>query len=71
MTMRQAIKAASEYANQQHYNPSQYNIKATKKGNVWEVYFQRKKEYKPPPGDFFTIYIDETSGSVEQIIHGK
>lgn len=71
MTGKQAVEVASAFAKQKNQDVSQYTSKATKKGALWQVYFQRKSEYKPRPGDFFTVYVDDQSGSAKRIVYGK
>ncbi len=70
MKETEAVELASNFAQQQGYNVSQYNIRPAKKDTQWEIYFQSKIN-KPRPGDFFTVYIDDKSRAVQRIIYGK
>ncbi|RYF30049.1 MAG: hypothetical protein EOO23_06035 [Comamonadaceae bacterium] len=71
MNKTEAAKLASDFALQQGYDVHQYSLRVTKRIGEWEVYFQRKSAAKPQPGDFFSIYVDERSKTVNRIVHGK
>ncbi len=71
MTEEEAVGVASTFARQKGYDTSQYNIRATKRAAQWDIYFQRKSEHKPRPGDFFTVYVDDQSRAVQRIVQGK
>lgn len=72
MEKREVVELASNFAQQRGYDISQYEITAEKIDDEWEVYFQRKSEvYKPRPGDFFTVCIDDKSKSIQQLFEGK
>ncbi len=66
-----AVEMASEFAGREGYDIRQYNVQVKRTSTVWEIRFLRKNEAKPSPGDYFTIYVDERSKSVERIVHGK
>jgi hypothetical protein len=71
MIKNEVIQVASRFAGQQGYDSTQYHVRATKKDHQWEVYFQRRIEHKPSPGDFFTVYINDRSKSVQRMVVGK
>lgn len=66
-----AVEMASEVAEREGYDIRQYNVRIKRTSDGWEIHFLRKSEAKPSPGDFFTIYVDEQSESVQRIVHGK
>lgn len=66
-----AIEMASEVAEREGYDIQQYNVRIKRTSDGWEIHFSRKGGYKPSPGDFVTVYVDEQSESVERIVHGK
>ncbi len=70
MKESEAIEVASGFAAQQGYDVVEYDVKAVKKSGLWELHFRRKDE-KPRPGDFFTIEVDDKSGTARRIFHGK
>lgn len=72
MNETDAAKLAADYAREQGYDPAQYDVRAASKEGEWEIYFERKSaRVRPGPGDFFTVYVDDRSQSVERIVHGK
>lgn len=71
MEEKKAVELAIKFAEQKGYDTRQYNVTAKKTYNDWEIYFYRKMIYKPRPGDFFTVCIDDMSKSVRRIIKGK
>jgi hypothetical protein len=68
MKEKEAIEIASNYAKQQGYDISQYDITAKHEKGEWVVHFKGKK---PVPGNFFTVYIDDKSKVVKQLFRGK
>jgi hypothetical protein len=71
MQKRKAVVLASEFVAQKGYDLSRYEARAAKQGVQWTIQFRRKQADKPSPGDFFTVHIDDESGSVQQLIYGK
>ncbi len=67
----EAVELASSFARQEGYDTGRYRVEAERTGGRWEVHFRRKSEDKPRPGDFFTVHVDDESGSVQRMIHGK
>jgi hypothetical protein len=71
MEKSEAVELASDFARREGYDIGRYNIEAAKKDVRWEIYFQRKSADKPRPGDFFTVYVDDGSSTVQRLIPGK
>ena len=71
MNETEAVELASDFARREGYDPSRYDVEAERQDVRWEIHFRRKSEDKPRPGDFFTVYVDDESGSVQGIVHGK
>lgn len=71
MSETEAIERAANSARREGYDTSRYDVEAEKKDARWEIHFRRKSEDKPRPGDFFTVHVDDESGSVRRILHGK
>jgi hypothetical protein len=69
VTAEQAIDVARDFARGRSYRTAAYDATATKQGAVWRVIFH-PKEPKPRPGDFFSVYIDETTSKV-RLVQGK
>lgn len=65
----EAIKLASQYAQQRGYDILRYDILAKRDGDEWIIHFNTK-EQKPRPGDFFTIGIDSNK-SIKYFFPGK
>lgn len=70
MKESEAVEIASSFARQQGYDTAAYSVRAVRKGELWELHF-RSKDEKPRPGDFFTIQVEDKSGTVRRIVHGK
>lgn len=66
-----ATEMASKVVEREGYEIQQYNVLIKRTSDVWEIHFARKDKYKPSPGDFVTVYIDEQSESVERVVRGK
>lgn len=72
MSEKEVVEIASKSAQQQGYPIEHYTIRAAQHGLEWHILFQRKSDVqKPSPGDFFTVYIDDTTGDVLRIVDGK
>jgi hypothetical protein len=71
MNEAEAVEVASDFAREEGYDIDRYNVEVEKAEGRWEVHFRRKSQDKPRPGDFFTVHVDEESGSVTRAIHGK
>ncbi|HEX6709752.1 MAG TPA: hypothetical protein VF068_05415 [Rubrobacter sp.] len=71
MSETEAVEVAADYARREGYDTGRYDVEAEKQDVRWEIHFQRKGEDKPRPGDFFTVHVDDVSGSVQRIVHGK
>lgn len=71
MTKMSAIQLAKDFSERQGFDNSQFDTSATKTDVFWAVFFRRKDEMKPAPGDFFTVYVNSQTQSVERIVHGK
>lgn len=71
MNRTEAIELASSFARQEGYDTGRYRVEAERAEDRWEVNFRRKSEDKPRPGDFFTVHVDDESGSVQKMVHGK
>jgi hypothetical protein len=68
----EAVGLATRFAQQQGYDASQYKIRASKPDEEWRIFFQRNgSPFKPRPGDFFTVYVDDKSRSARRLVHGK
>jgi hypothetical protein len=65
-----AVELACKYASQRGYDTTAYDTKTVRQPAGWEIYFQPKTE-KPRPGDFFSIYVSNLSGTVERLVPGK
>ena len=72
MNETEAVKLATHYVREQGYDPASYRIRASRQKGSWEVYFEYDPATgRPGPGDFFTVYLDDRSKSVERMVHGK
>jgi len=63
-----SIKTASEYSMRHGYDPAQYDASATCAEGEWHVFF-RGKELRP--GNFFSVFVDDGSQSVRELMPGK
>jgi hypothetical protein len=70
MLEAEALKAARDFARNKGRNVSAYETKITRQGVQWQVEFFSVQP-KPAPGDFFTVYLDDQSGSVIRLVDGK
>jgi len=72
MKEREALEMARNFARDKGYDPAQYDAKVEQTNTGWEFFFRCKPEnYKPHPGDFFTIGINTASRTVEKFFPGK
>lgn len=72
MQEKEAIELARDFLRKKGYDAELYSIRSKKEAGRWNIYFQRKSEdYKPDPGDFFSVYVDDLTKKVQKIIYGK
>jgi hypothetical protein len=72
MQEQEAIELACDLLREKGYDAELYDIRSKKEAGRWNIYFQRKSEdYRPDPGDFFSVYVDDLTKKVQQIVHGK
>jgi hypothetical protein len=68
MTEEAAIETAREYAAQRHYDPDEYEASAECNAGQWHVFFRGKEQR---PGNFFSVFIDDESQTVTELVPGK
>lgn len=68
MTAQEAIKTARDYASQQGYDVERYEPEARYGDDEWHVLFRGKDLL---PGNFFSVYVNDASGTVRELIPGK
>jgi hypothetical protein len=72
MTKTEAIELAARFARKRGYDPALYDGRAAKKVSQWQIACLRSSgKSKPRPGDFFTVYVNGASKSVERLVPGK
>lgn len=72
MSKTEAIALAATFAQRSGYDTAQYNVRAARTTSHWSLQFCRKADQvKRRPGDFFTVYVNTTSKSVERLVPGK
>jgi hypothetical protein len=71
MIETEAIELVPNSARRESYDTSRYDVEAEKVHVRWEIHFRRESEDKPRPGDLFTGHVDDESGLVKRIRHGK
>jgi hypothetical protein len=70
MERDQVIQLASEYARREGYQAEEYDVSTKHNNDEWQVFFNSHAA-KPKPGDFFTVYVNAASKSVERLVPGK
>ncbi len=68
MTAAEVIKTARDYASRHGYDVERYEPVATRDQGEWHVLFRGKDLL---PGNFFSVYVDDTSGTVRELVPGK
>lgn len=68
MTVEEVIKIAREYSVRHGYDAEQYEATAERSNDEWHVFF-RGKELRP--GNFFSVFVDDRSQSVRELVPGK
>ena len=68
MTAEEAIKIAGDYATRHGYDVERYKPEAKRDDGEWHVFFRGKDLL---PGNFFSVYVDDTSGKVRELVPGK
>ena len=68
MTAEEAIKTAREYASRHGRDVDQYEPVATLTEGEWHVLFRGKELL---PGNFFSVYVNDASGKVRELVPGK
>jgi hypothetical protein len=68
VTGEEVIKIAREYSLRHGYDPEQYEATAERAKDEWHVFF-RGKELRP--GNFFSVFVDDGSKSVRELVPGK
>lgn len=72
MRKQEAVELARDFAKKKGYDAELYDVRSKKEAGIWNIYFQRKSEgFKPNPGDFFTVYVDDLTKEVQRIVYGK
>jgi hypothetical protein len=67
----EAVRLASAFAARQGQDVARYGAYAVKTDEEWTVRFQPLDEARPRPGDFFTVHVDDRTGSIVRIVQGK
>ena len=68
MSAEEAIKIAREYASRHGRDVEQYEPEATRVDDEWHVFFRGKDLL---PGNFFSVYVNDATGKVRDLIPGK
>ena len=68
MTAQEAINLARDFASQQGYDVERYEPTANHSDGEWHVFFLGQDLR---PGNFFSVYVDEASATVRELIPGK
>jgi len=72
MLEKEATEIACDFARQNGLETDLYIKRPKKVAGRWDISFQRISEnYKPAPGDFFDILIDDKTKEVQKIVYGK
>jgi hypothetical protein len=71
MSKAEAIELAVQFARARGYDPALYAARAAKQPSQWQIDFHCKGNGKTRPGDFFTVYVNIASKSVERLVPGK
>ena len=68
MSADDAIKIAREYASQHGYDVERYEPEASRSDDEWHVLFRGKELL---PGNFFSVYVNDATGTVRDLFPGK
>lgn len=68
MTADEVIETAREYASRHGYDVDRYEPAATRSEDEWHVFFRGKELL---PGNFFSVYVNDASGKVRELVPGK
>ena len=68
MTSDEAIKIARDYAGRHGYHVERYEPAAKRVDGEWHVFFRGKDLL---PGNFFSVYVDDASGRLRELVPGK
>jgi len=72
MLEQEAKEIACDFARQKGRDAELYNVRSKKEAGRWNIHFQRKSvDFKPDPGDFFTVYVDDLTKEVQRLVYGK
>jgi hypothetical protein len=71
MNKTEAVAIAARFARDRGYDPALYTADAAKQASQWQIDFRRRATDKSGPGDFFTVYVNATSKSVDRLVPGK
>ena len=68
MDADEVIKIARDYAGRHGYDVQRYEPAATRDDGEWHVFFRGKDLL---PGNFFSVYVDDATGIVRDLVPGK
>jgi hypothetical protein len=68
MSSDEAIKIARDYATRQGYDVERYEPVAKRDDGEWHVFFRGRDLL---PGNFFSVYVNDASGIVRELVPGK
>lgn len=68
MSGTEAIKTARDYARRHGRDVDRYEPVATLAEGEWHVFFRGKDLL---PGNFFSVYVNDASGTVRELVPGK
>lgn len=68
MTSDEAIKIARDYASRHGYDAERYEPVAKRDDGEWHVFFRGKDLL---PGNFFSVYVNDASRRVRELVPGK
>lgn len=71
MDRNDVVRLAAAFAEREGCDVARYRAHAELSGDAWMVRFRPVDEAKPRPGDFFVVHVDDRTGSVLRIVHGK
>jgi hypothetical protein len=71
MDRNEAVRLATAFAEGQGQDVARYGTDAAKTDDEWTVRFRPMDEARPRPGDFFTVHVDDRTGSIVRMVHGK
>ena len=68
MDADEVIKIARDYASRHGYDVERYEPVAKRDDGEWHVFFRGKDLL---PGNFFSVYVNDASGRVRELVPGK